>query len=47
LLKQVDHPVAVNPDTKLAEYAQATGWPIISLRDEECPEHHFNIHRGA
>ena len=41
LLKLVDHPVAVNPDEKLAEFAQAANWPIISLRDGQCPTHHF------
>ena len=32
LLKQVDNPVAVDPDEKLEEYAKQQGWPIISLR---------------
>lgn len=32
LLEQVSHPVAVDPDAKLASHAQAKGWPIISLR---------------
>ncbi len=32
LLKQVDHPVAVDPDPSLKQYAQDQGWPIISLR---------------
>ncbi|MGZ5053074.1 MAG: histidinol-phosphatase, partial [Methylobacter sp.] len=41
LLKLVDHPVAVNPDEKLAEFANASNWPIISLRDGQCPTHHF------
>ncbi|MGZ5008575.1 MAG: histidinol-phosphatase [Methylobacter sp.] len=41
LLKLVDHPVAVNPDEKLAEFATASNWPIISLRDGQCPTHHF------
>jgi HAD superfamily hydrolase (TIGR01490 family) len=41
LLKLVDHPVAVNPDEKLAEFAEAANWPIISLRDGQCPTHHF------
>jgi len=31
LLKLVTHPVAVDPDKKLAEYANNAGWPIISL----------------
>lgn len=42
LLKQVDHPVAVNPDDQLAHYAAAVNWPIISLRSDECPSHHFH-----
>lgn len=33
LLNAVDHPVAVDPDTALREYALNAGWPIISLRD--------------
>jgi HAD superfamily hydrolase (TIGR01490 family) len=42
LLSRVDHPVAVDPDMRLASYAHASGWPIISLRDAVCPEHHFH-----
>lgn len=41
LLKLVDNPVAVDPDEKLAEFASASNWPIISLRDGQCPTHHF------
>jgi HAD superfamily hydrolase (TIGR01490 family) len=33
LLKQVDNPVAVDPDEKLSAYAKAANWPIVSLRD--------------
>lgn len=32
LLRQVDHPVAVDPDDTLRAEASANGWPIISLR---------------
>lgn len=32
LLDQVAHPVAVDPDSTLAEHAREHGWPIISLR---------------
>lgn len=32
LLKMVDHPVAVDPDPVLEDYAREQGWPIISLR---------------
>jgi HAD superfamily hydrolase (TIGR01490 family) len=32
LLEVVDHPVAVNPDAKLAKHAQEHGWPILDLR---------------
>jgi len=32
LLKEVDHPVAVDADEKLLEYAESQGWPVISLR---------------
>ncbi|MDO9169514.1 MAG: HAD family hydrolase [Methylobacter sp.] len=42
LLKVVDHPVAVDPDEKLAEFADAANWPIISLRNGQCPTHHFH-----
>ncbi|GAB3376659.1 HAD-IB family hydrolase [Spongiibacter taiwanensis] len=33
LLSEVDHPVAVDPDERLAAVASEKGWPIISLRD--------------
>jgi len=42
LLKRVDHPVAVDPDGKLTEFADAANWPIISLRNGQCPTHHFH-----
>lgn len=32
LLKEVDHPVAVDADEQLLEYAAAHGWEIMSLR---------------
>lgn len=32
LLKEVDHPVAVDPDDSLQEFAEKMDWPIISLR---------------
>lgn len=35
LLEVVDHPVAVDPDERLAAIAEARGWPVISLRDQE------------
>jgi HAD superfamily hydrolase (TIGR01490 family) len=41
LLKLVDHAVAVDPDQKLANYAKSANWPIISLRNEECPTGHL------
>jgi len=41
LLKLVDHPVAVDPDEKLAGYAKEANWPIITLRTDACPTHHF------
>lgn len=34
LLRYVDDPIAVDPDTQLAAAAEAAGWPIISLRGE-------------
>lgn len=33
LLGKVSHPVAVDPDPKLADHARKHGWDIISLRD--------------
>jgi len=42
LLKLVDHPVAVDPDEKLTEFADAANWPIISLRNGQCPTDHFH-----
>lgn len=33
LLNRVAHPVAVDPDAVLADYARRRGWPIISLRE--------------
>jgi HAD superfamily hydrolase (TIGR01490 family) len=41
LLKLVDNPVAVDPDEKLAEFAQVANWPVISLRNGQCPTHHL------
>lgn len=35
LLQQVNHPVAVDPDDVLRDYAQAQGWPILSLRADD------------
>ena len=35
LLQEVDNPVAVNPDPKLAEYARQAGWPVLTLADPE------------
>jgi HAD superfamily hydrolase (TIGR01490 family) len=32
LLEQVSHPVAVDPDARLAEAARRRGWPVISLK---------------
>ncbi len=32
LMQLVDHPIAVTPDPTLKAYAEAHGWPIISLR---------------
>ncbi len=32
LLQKVGHPIAVDPDEKLRNYAQQQGWPVISLR---------------
>lgn len=37
LLQQVANPVAVDPDAKLAAFAEVQGWPVISLRGTDCP----------
>lgn len=42
LLKLVDNPVAVDPDEKLAAFARAANWPVISLRQGKCPTGHFH-----
>jgi HAD superfamily hydrolase (TIGR01490 family) len=42
LLTLVDNPVAVDPDEKLTEFANSANWPIISLRNGQCPTHHFH-----
>ncbi|TPD54738.1 MAG: HAD-IB family hydrolase, partial [Thalassolituus maritimus] len=34
LLRLVDHPVAVDPDPTLQAEAEASGWPVISLRKD-------------
>ena len=34
LLNMVSHPVAVDPDPQLADYARQHDWQLISLRDE-------------
>jgi phosphoserine phosphatase len=31
LLRQVTDPVATNPDPRLLEAAQASGWPVLRL----------------
>lgn len=41
LLTKVSHPVAVDPDSKLRDYAENIGWPVISLRTGVCPDGHF------
>ncbi|WP_346837772.1 HAD family hydrolase [Microbulbifer sp. SAOS-129_SWC] len=35
LLQEVEHPVAVDPDTDLRAQADTRGWPVISLRDAD------------
>jgi HAD superfamily hydrolase (TIGR01490 family) len=42
LLNLVDNPVAVDPDEKLTDFAKNSNWPIISLRNGQCPTHHFH-----
>ena len=34
LLSQVNHPVAVNPNSRLKEYAEMKGWPLLQLFDD-------------
>ncbi len=41
LLTLVTYPVAVDPDAILADHAHTQGWPIISLRQGECPSGHL------
>ena len=41
LLNRVENPVAVDPDDKLKRYAEQANWPVISLRNTQCPTHHF------
>ncbi len=41
LLSQVEFPVAVDPDESLYNIALERGWPVITLRDGRCPDHHF------
>ncbi|MGD2083125.1 MAG: HAD family hydrolase [Chromatiales bacterium] len=45
LLDRVDHPVAVDPDDRLAAHARNRGWPVISLRDPSSPCPHPGPHR--
>ena len=42
LLNRVTHPVAVDPDDTLAQHANLHGWPVLSLRDTTCPDHHLD-----
>jgi len=42
LLTLVDNPVAVDPDEQLHQFAKEANWPVISLRNGECPTHHFH-----
>jgi HAD superfamily hydrolase (TIGR01490 family) len=41
LLSRVTYPVAVDPDETLARHAEKQGWPILSLRDGQCPDEHL------
>lgn len=38
LLREVDYPVAVDPDAVLEGTARTQGWPVVSLRGEQFPE---------
>lgn len=40
LLSLVGFPVAVDPDETLKAYAEQKKWPVITLRNGECPEEH-------
>ena len=42
LLNKVDYPIAVNPDDKLQMVATTNNWPVISLRENQCPTTHFH-----
>ncbi len=35
LLSRVQHPVATNPDARLRDHAQKSGWPILELFERE------------
>lgn len=37
LLREADHPVAVDPDPQLEGTARTQGWPIVSLRGDDFP----------
>jgi HAD superfamily hydrolase (TIGR01490 family) len=41
LLGLVCHPVAVDPDDILSQYANQQGWPLLSLRHGTCPDQHL------
>lgn len=41
LLEAVQNPVAVDPDPGLKQLAEARGWPVISLREGDCPARHL------
>lgn len=38
LLREVDYPVAVDPDAVLEGTARTHGWPVVSLRSEQFPD---------
>ena len=48
MLQAVGHPVAVNPDARLARHARAYGWPIVhfSQRTKSVIRRSFGGHRG-
>jgi HAD superfamily hydrolase (TIGR01490 family) len=43
LLEMVDHPVAVDPDERLAQHARERGWPVISLLADAPPATHRHL----
>ncbi|MEW6613068.1 MAG: HAD family hydrolase [Pseudomonadota bacterium] len=46
LLREVEHPVAVNPDPQLREHAERAGWPILDLSGERIHQENPSLRTG-